>query len=118
MKVEIASLESTVDNMQLSELMARLSDSHKLLFPNIVFLLEVAIICPISNATVERLFSFLKLVKTKIRNQLGDSNLDKLLRIQTEGPAKLDNVQLETLVNKCKAYSEEKAKSGKMRISL
>ena len=118
MRDEIALLESSVENMNLSELMARLSDSHKLLFPNIVFLLEVAIICPISNATVERLFSFLKLVKSRIRSQLGDLTLDKLLRIQTEGPAKLDNLQLETLVNNFKVYSEEKTASGKIRINL
>jgi len=115
---EIASLESKVENMQLCEIMASLTDSQKLLFPNVVFLLEVAIICPISNATVERLFSYMKLVKTKLRNQMGDSTLDKLLRIKTEGPESLNDAQLETLVNNFKIYSEECAKSGKIRITL
>ena len=83
-----------------------------------LFLLEVAIICHISNATVERLFSFMKLVKTKLRNQMGDTTLGKLLRIKTEGPESLDNAQLETLVNNFKIYSEESSKSGLSGILL
>ena len=68
LKAEVSLMTSQLDDMSLSEMMSSLSKAHKLLFPNVVILLEVAIICPISNATIERLFSFLKLVKTKLRN--------------------------------------------------
>ena len=60
--------KTQLDDMSLAEMMSNLSNAHRLLFPNIVILPELAIIFPISNATVERLFSFLKLVKTKLRN--------------------------------------------------
>ena len=97
---------------------SHLSNAHKLLFPNIVILLEVAIICPISNATIERLFSFLKLVKTKLRNQISDDSLDKVLRIKMEGPDHLSDDQLETLVNSFKEYASNLTKSGVIRIQI
>ena len=41
---------------------------------------------PVGTATVERLFSEMKLVKTRLRNRLSDSNLSRLMRIAIEGP--------------------------------
>ena len=118
LKAEVSLMTSQLDDMSLSEMMSSLSKAHKLLFPNVVFLLEVAIICPISNATIERLFSFLKLVKTKLRNQISDDSLDKVLRIKMEGPDHLSDDQLETLVNSFKEYACNLTKSGKIRIQI
>ena len=88
---EISTLESVVNRMSLSEVFNLLSVPGKaFLFPNILKLLEMAIIRPIGNATVERLFSFLKLVKTRLRNCLGDGTLDKLLRIKFECTEELE----------------------------
>ena len=42
-----------------------------------------ALTLPLSNAVVERLFSILALVKSKVRNRLGLEMLDSLLRIRT-----------------------------------
>ena len=39
---------------------------------------------PISNATVERVFSLVTSVKTKVRNRMGLQLLDAILRIKTE----------------------------------
>ena len=74
------------------------------LFPNMLLLLEVAILCPVGNATVERLFSFMKLVKTHLRNSLGDSSLDSLIRIILECKEKLEDEDLEVLVDMFKDY--------------
>ena len=55
------------------------------LYPNCLKLLNLLMIFPISAACVERLFSkmkVLKLVKTRLRNQLKQSTLESLLRIQ------------------------------------
>ena len=41
---------------------------------------------PVGTATVERSFSEMKLVKTRLRNRLSDSNLSRLMRIAIEGP--------------------------------
>ena len=88
------------------------------MFPNIIKLLEMAILSPIGNATVERLFSFLKLVKSSLRNRLGDGNLDKLLRIKMECKEDLEDYDLEELVDKLKLYLTELSKSGESRISI
>ena len=118
LKSEVSLMKSQLDDMSLAEMMSNLSRAHRLLFPNVVILLELAIICPISNATVERLFSFLKLVKTKLRNQISDDSLDKVLRIKMEGPENLSDDQLETLVNKFKEYACNLTKSGEIRIQI
>ena len=105
--------------MTLSEVHSALAvPGRSFLFPNIIKLLEMAIICPIGNATVERLFSFLKLVKTKLRNSLGDGTLDKLLRIKCESKEELEDYDLEELVDRFKIYLMELSKSGVIRIEI
>ena len=41
---------------------------------------------PVSVACVERLFSKMKLIKTRLRSQLSQGHLDQWLRISTESP--------------------------------
>ena len=115
---DIELLHSQIDDMALSEVMSNMSEAHRLLFPNIIVLLELAIICPVSNATVERLFSFLKLVKTKLRNQLSDEKLDKILRIKTESPEHLEDEELEALVDNFKDHARDMTKTGEIRIQI
>ena len=67
----------------------------------------MAILSPIGNAIVERLFSYLKLVKSSLRNRLDDGNLDKLLRIKMECKKDLEDYNLEELVDKLKLYLTE-----------
>ena len=73
-------------------------DAHKLyspclndkacaiIFPNCLKLLHLMLIFPLSTACVQRFFSKMKLVKTRIRNQLSQVNLENLLFIATEAP--------------------------------
>ena len=111
--------EGKINRLNLQELFRALSSSNVVqLIPNMMLLLEFSIICPISNATVERLFSKLKLVKTALRNQLGDRMLDSLLRIKTEAPDELCDSDLDILVNLFKGELVEKSKTGKIRVKL
>ncbi|KAG8197548.1 hypothetical protein JTE90_007284 [Oedothorax gibbosus] len=55
-------------------------------FPNLSHLFEILLILPISNATVERGFSFMGRIKTECRNHLEEDTLEDLLRIKIEGP--------------------------------
>ena len=54
------------------------------IFPNMSAFAQVCRVVPIHTADVERTFSQLKLIKTKIRNCLAESTLDYLLRISIE----------------------------------
>ena len=57
---------------------------------------------PLSVACVERLFSKMKLIKTRLRNQLGQTTLDSLLRISTESPDAFQDDEFEFFANELK----------------
>ena len=61
-------------------------------FPNLVTLASLAIVLPVTTATVERSFSDMKLIKTRLRNRLGEESLDQTMRICIEGPDTLNAV--------------------------
>ena len=74
-------------------------------YPLVYKLLKLALILPVSTATVERCFSKLKLVKTNLCNKMGDDFLNDAL---------LCNVENEALM-KVK-YEEVMERFTKMRI--
>ena len=68
-------------------------------FPNLATLAMIISVLPITTATVERSFSDMKLVKTRLRNRLGDETLDQAMRVSIEGQETLEDEQLESIVN-------------------
>ena len=62
------------------------SGTYSEIFPEIFKLLEILLALPVGTATVERSLSEMKLVKTRLRNRLSDSNLSRLMRFAIEGP--------------------------------
>ena len=67
----------------IKELCTNMTISY--IFPNISAFAQVYRVVPIHTADIERTFSQLKLIKTRIRNCLAKSTLDSLLRISIEG---------------------------------
>ena len=61
--------------------------SKKESLSNILHVAEVLLVVPISNATLERMFSTMKRVHSDWRNCLGEKRVENLLRICKEGPA-------------------------------
>ena len=57
----------------------------KAVYPNIFKMLTVAATLPLSTATVERVFSQVKLIKTDHRNSLLQSTLNDLLMVKLNG---------------------------------
>ena len=55
-------------------------------FPNINILLSIAMVLPVSTATVERSFSDMKQIKDWLRNRLLPASMLKLMIIAIEGP--------------------------------
>ena len=49
-------------------------------------LMNIILALPVGTATVERSFSQMKMIKTRLRNRLNDSNSTRLMRIAIEGP--------------------------------
>ena len=54
---------------------------------NIFGMIELCICAPCSNATLERFFSQLRVVKSVWRNRVSEENLKHLLRIKVSGPS-------------------------------
>jgi len=55
-------------------------------FPNVVNLVKISLIIPLSNAQVERILSQHKLTKTQLRNRMSVESLNQYLIILLNGP--------------------------------
>ena len=75
------------------------STVHQKSFPNVMKLLEIAVTLPVGTATVERSFSDMKLIKTRLRSHLTEESLAHLMRITIEGPEKLSLTQLHEVLD-------------------
>ena len=83
--------------MQLKEL-----TSHEMsvtMFPNLSTLANVCMTLPVSAASVERSFSQMKVIKTRLRNRMGESSPNHLVLIAIESPDKLNDNELDCIVN-------------------
>ena len=56
------------------------------IFPEMFKLINIMLTLPVGTAPVERSFSQMKMIKTRLRNRLNDTNLKRLMRIAIEGP--------------------------------
>ena len=72
------------------------------LFPCCMCLLELCIMFPLSVSYIERLFSRMKLIKLRLRNQFSQTLLDSPLHISTEKPAKFSNDEYKRFVDTLK----------------
>ena len=78
------------------------NEINKHLFLMCMYLLELSIMFPLSVSCVERLFHVMKLVKTRLRNQLGQTTLESLLRISTEAKETFLDEEYEFFVDELK----------------
>jgi hypothetical protein len=56
-------------------------------FPLVYRLIELALILPVATASVERVFSAMNIVKTKLRNKMGDQWMNECLVVYIERDA-------------------------------
>ena len=75
------SLSVTIETplLEFWSAVAKLKSGDEQVFPHLTRLASVLLCLPISNATVERLFSIMGVVKTKLRNSLAISMVDGVL---------------------------------------
>ena len=62
-------------------------------------LANICLSIPVSTASVERSFSQMKLIKTRIRNRIGQSSLSYLMKIAIETPEKLSDSDLDAIIS-------------------
>ena len=67
-------------------------------FPNLATFAKIVPILLVAAATVERIFSSIKLVKTWLRSQFGCDPLDQALRVCIKGSERLTDESLEAII--------------------
>ena len=79
-------------------------------FPNLSELAVILQILPVTTATctVERTFSSMKLIKTRLRSRIGEDTLENTMRICIEGPDHLTDDLLEEIVENYKITKSRK----------
>ena len=82
---------------QLAELIT--NDTLATMFPSLHKIASIRLTIPVSTASVERSFSQIKLIKTRLKNSLNDIRLSHLMKIAIQSPEVLSEIDLETIVN-------------------
>ena len=59
------------------------------MFPNLLKIASIGLMLPISTASVERSFSQVRLIKTRLLNSLTEGRLTHIMRIAIESPDQL-----------------------------
>ena len=88
--------EKSLSLNELATLFLR-SEVKCVAFPNIRILLTIAMVLPMSTATVERFFNDMKQIKDRLCNQLLPASMFKLMIIAIEGPP-LHEVDLDAVL--------------------
>lgn len=87
------------DNLQLQLKDLASNEMMKTMFPNLSTLATICLCIPVATASVERSFSQMKLIKTRLRSRLCDTSLSHLMKITIESPDKLTDSDLEDIVD-------------------
>ena len=74
------------------------TEAYRGIFPHTFKLIYILLSMPIGTATVERSFSEMKMIKTRLRNRLSDYNLKRLMTIVIEGP-EMSSVPFEQILD-------------------
>ncbi|CAM4925383.1 unnamed protein product [Rotaria socialis] len=69
------------------------------IYPQLSLAAEIFLIAPISTATVERDFSTMNRILTKLRNRLTTKHVDQLMRISMEGANTLNEEMKDEIIN-------------------
>ena len=68
------------------------------MFPNLQKIASICLTIPVSTASVERSFSKMNLIKTRLRNCLSEGRLSHLMKIAIESPEKLTEDEVEAIL--------------------
>ena len=83
-------------NKQLKELST--NSMLEIMCPGLGTLANVCLTIPVGTASVERSFSQMKMIKTRLRSRL-EANLSHLMKISIESPETLSDEELEQITN-------------------
>lgn len=82
----------------------------KSVFPNVYTALQIACSLPVSNATPERSFSKLKLIKTHLRSTMGQNRLKSLMLMSCESDIDIEKEKITNMFASCSSLLTKKLK--------
>ena len=97
-RVLFSQYKSSTDDLQVVTSRLLTDSTLNAAFPNLATLASLQLVLPVTTATVERSFSDMKLVKTRLRSRLGENTLDQAMRVCIEGPPTLSEDELDNIV--------------------
>ena len=86
-------IHSNLNMLRYDALWQRMLTEHEQDYPNVIMLVELILILPMSTACCERGFSAMKRVKNDWRSSLSSTSLNSILRIVIDGPSVMISVQ-------------------------
>ena len=92
----------------LQHVLLSLVDCKESSFPNLSTLAAILEVLPVTTATVERSFSSMKLIKTRLRSRMGKYTLEHTMRVCIEGPDYLPDVTLNAIVDHYKSVKKRR----------
>ena len=94
-------VENSPSSVEVYQHMCKEGCLHQ--FPNIMHLFRLSLLIPPSTANVERGCSAMNLLCSPLRTSLNESNLDRFMRINLNGPKQLSDSVYEHFVDKFKS---------------
>ena len=85
------SMQDILDKMETSQM-------YEGIFSETWKLLNILMALPVGTTSVEQSFSKMKLLKSRLRSRLSDSNFEHLMKIPIEGP-QLTNVNFDGILD-------------------
>ena len=85
----------------MSSELKELTDNEmtRTLFPNLCKIAQISLSIPVTTASIERSFSQMKLIKTRLCSSLTDKNLSNLMKIAIEAPDELTDNDLQQIID-------------------
>ena len=99
---------------QLKEL--AINDTIIALLPNLHKLAVIFLSLPVATASVERSFSQMKMIKTRLRNRIGELSLSNLMKIAIESLDTLSDNDVEEIVCGVGKIEELQCSCGTQKI--
>ena len=81
---------------QLTDMLS--NDMLTTMFPNLHTIATISLSIPVATASVERSFSQMKLIKTRLRSRLKDTSLSHVMKIAIESPNELTDSDFDEIV--------------------
>nr|XP_051221682.1 uncharacterized protein LOC127339930 [Lolium perenne] len=108
--IPVPNMDERVPVRDLEGLASKMVETEKhLVFPLVYKLMELALLLPVSTASVERAFSAMKIIKSKLRNKMNNVWFNNLMICYTEREIFKD-LEDDAIVRRFQAIKDRKGK--------